>query len=195
MAINIHKIFSDALLELCKTRKLESITVKDLLDHTGVSRQSFYNRFLDKNALIQWTYENNVLAAFHKAGPGASYYINTLNYYKAIHAYRYFMKQAVQMRGQNCLRDFIYEYALEYDINYHKMFYGEDVLPDEFMFATWYHAAAAIDVAMQWIICDHPDPPEVMAARITNMRKISMSDLMFGQNHQIYEIPGDHTND
>ena len=57
MAINIHEIIGNALLEMCKTRPLKSITIKDILDKTGVSRQAFYNRFKDKNDLIQWVYE------------------------------------------------------------------------------------------------------------------------------------------
>lgn len=48
MAINIHNLLSDALLELCEKKPLVSITVKDLLEETGVSRQAFYNRFRDK---------------------------------------------------------------------------------------------------------------------------------------------------
>ena len=56
MAINIHEIIGNALLEMCKTRPLASITVKEILDETGVSRQAFYNRFRDKNDLIEWVY-------------------------------------------------------------------------------------------------------------------------------------------
>ena len=52
MAIDIHRIFADALLRLCETTPLKSITVQSLLEETGVSRQAFYNRFLDKNDLI-----------------------------------------------------------------------------------------------------------------------------------------------
>lgn len=45
MAINIHKILSDTLLELNKTKKLQAITVQNILNESGVSRQAFYNRF------------------------------------------------------------------------------------------------------------------------------------------------------
>ena len=55
MAIDIHNLLADALLELCEEKLLINITVKDLLSKTGVSRQTFYNRFHDKNDLIQWT--------------------------------------------------------------------------------------------------------------------------------------------
>lgn len=69
MALNIHKILGDTLLEMCKTKKLESITVLDIIKETGISRQTFYNRFRDKNDLIQWTCEHNVLSGFLNNGP------------------------------------------------------------------------------------------------------------------------------
>ena len=188
MAINIHKIFSDALLEMCKTKKLESITVKDILNETGVSRQAFYNRFRDKYDLIQWTYEHNILSTFLNNGPEASYYLNTLNFYKTLNQYRYFMKQAIALSGQNCLRDFIYQFALDYDLQYHKQLNGGKPLSDEFAFATWYHAAASIDVFMDWIASDNPPAPEIMAKRITNMRNISMSATFFTPGSTVYSV-------
>lgn len=72
MAINIHKILSDTLLELCKEKKLQSITVQDILKRSGVSRQAFYNRFRDKYELIQWTYLHNILCDFLNNGPYGS---------------------------------------------------------------------------------------------------------------------------
>lgn len=69
MAINIHKILSDTLLELCETKKLKSITIQEILNVSGVSRQAFYNRFKDKYDLIQWTYVHNVLCDFLDNGP------------------------------------------------------------------------------------------------------------------------------
>ena len=52
MAINVKNIIASALLELCETKSLEALTVKQILEKSGVSRQTFYNHFLDKNDLI-----------------------------------------------------------------------------------------------------------------------------------------------
>lgn len=100
MAINIHKILSDTLLELNKTKKLQAITVQDILNESGVSRQAFYNRFKDKYDLIQWTYVHNVLCDFLASDPYNSYYLNTLNFYRAINKHRSFLKQACQLEGR-----------------------------------------------------------------------------------------------
>lgn len=52
MAIDIKEILANGLLDLGYKKDLSQITVKDLLEATGVSRQTFYNHFLDKNDLI-----------------------------------------------------------------------------------------------------------------------------------------------
>ena len=57
MAINVKNIIASALLELCETKSLEALTVKQILEKSGVSRQTFYNHFIDKNDLIQYVYK------------------------------------------------------------------------------------------------------------------------------------------
>ncbi len=190
MAINIHKILADALLDLCREKKLESITVKDLLETTGVSRQAFYNRFQDKADLIQWTYEHTVLSEFHKAGETATYYENTVNYCRALENYRYFMKQAYQMEGQNNLRDWIFNYASEYDYEWHLRHYDGDDLPEDFKLISHYHSIASIYLEMEWICDDGADrkTPEEIARTITEARRISLSRTYFGPDNPIYEL-------
>ena len=46
MAINVKNIIASALLELCETKSLEALTVKQILEKSGVSRQTFYNHFI-----------------------------------------------------------------------------------------------------------------------------------------------------
>ena len=46
MAIDIKEILANGLLDLCHKKDLSQETVKDLLETTGVSRQTFYNHFL-----------------------------------------------------------------------------------------------------------------------------------------------------
>lgn len=193
MAIDIHKILSDALLKLCQEKKLQSITIKDLLETTGVSRQTFYNRFRDKEDLIQWTYEHVVLSEFHKAGQTGSYYQNTLNYCNALEKYRFFMKQAYRMQGQNNLRDFIFDYAIKYDYDWHLQHYRGNTLPKDFKFISYYHSVASIYTEMEWICSDSNDrqTPEEIAKTITNARRISLSDHYFGPGNHLYDITED----
>lgn len=188
MAIDIHNLLAEALLALCEEKPLTAVTIKDLLQKTGVSRQTFYNRFRDKNDLIQWTYEHKVLIDFLNNDPNYTYYENTLSFYKNIDAHRNFLKQACAIREQNCLMDFMLWFVVDYDIRWHTHHNHDTPLTDEQLFITKYHSIASIQMAIEWISSDHPEPPEVMARRITNIRKISLSDALFGGDCHIYDI-------
>lgn len=52
--MNIKKAFSNSLLSLLYKKPLSKITIGDLLEDTELSRQTFYNHFLDKNDLIAY---------------------------------------------------------------------------------------------------------------------------------------------
>lgn len=67
MAINIKEILAEGLLKLCETTPLNTITIQQLLNQTGVSRQTFYNHFADKNDLIQYIYLSKIIPEYNYA--------------------------------------------------------------------------------------------------------------------------------
>ena len=48
------EIFGEALLALARTEELERITVKQIVEGSGLSLQTFYNHFHDKEELVVW---------------------------------------------------------------------------------------------------------------------------------------------
>lgn len=50
------EIFGEALLRLAKTETVERITVKQIVAESGLSLQTFYNHFHDKEDLLLWLY-------------------------------------------------------------------------------------------------------------------------------------------
>ena len=61
MSIDVKRILGTALLELTQKKPLESLTVSQILKETGVSRQTFYNHFKDKNDLICYVYDTFIV--------------------------------------------------------------------------------------------------------------------------------------
>ncbi len=50
------EVFGEALLTLARTESVERITVKQIVEESGLSLQTFYNHFHDKEDLIVWMY-------------------------------------------------------------------------------------------------------------------------------------------
>lgn len=55
MPVNVKPLIADAFLKLSKEKNIDKITVKDIVDECGISRQSFYYHFQDILEVIEWS--------------------------------------------------------------------------------------------------------------------------------------------
>ena len=154
MAIDIKEILANGLLDLCHKKDLSQITVKDLLETTGVSRQTFYNHFLDKNDLIQYIYNYKIINRFNGQNTNLDFYESLIESFEHMKQYQTFLKQACLMDGQNCLKEYISKHCEEFDLKWHQQLYGEEPMPDALKFATIYHANASSAMTLSWILSD-----------------------------------------
>lgn len=177
MALNVKEILADGLLALCEDKKLESITIKQLLESTHVSKQSFYNHFLDKNDLIQYIYVTKIIPDFHDPLKEINFFESMVEVFKRMKKYHQFMKQALLMEGQNCLKDYIFKHCKEFDLQFHQKRYGSQPMPDALRFATEYHATASSSMTISWVLSDMPTSCEEIARLITDLRGLGMEKL------------------
>lgn len=184
MAIRVKDIIADGLLELCQSEKLESITIKQILHKTGVSRQTFYNHFLDKNDLIQYIYVTRMIPLYQDSGVSMNFYESLKDALQRMQKYHIFMKQACLMEGQNCLRDFMFEHCKTFDLEWHQKLYGTKPMPDALRFATEYHAMASSCMTLSWILSDMPVSCEELADLITRLRGVGMEKLLEGSERK-----------
>jgi len=61
LALDVKKVIADALLSLSEQKSLSKITIKDIQDETGFSRQTFYNHFRDMADLLHYIYRERIL--------------------------------------------------------------------------------------------------------------------------------------
>ena len=176
MSIDVKRILGTALLELTQKKPLESLTVSQILKETGVSRQTFYNHFKDKNDLICYVYDTFIVPDFHDQNMT----------FENIKKYHWFMKQACQMEGQNCLKDYIVDHCQAFDLKWHQELYGKEPMPDALRFATIYHAHASSSMTLSWILSDMPVPCEDIVQMIVEMRGLGMDKLFQDSDNSIH---------
>lgn len=178
MAIDIRNYIMDAFIDLCDKKKMRKISVSDILEVTNVSRQTFYNYFKDKADLIVQIYLSRIIRLWHDIDLPTSYYEAMLDVYRQYEKYRSFMRQALSIHDQNCLRDFMFDYCIRFDYKWHQSLYGTAPLPENIRLALEYHSRAAMDLAIWWILSDSTIPPEMMVAMIQSMRESCISNLI-----------------
>ncbi len=185
MSIDVKKILANALLNLCQKQSLQSITVSQLLKETGVSRQTFYNHFKDKNDLICYIYDTYIVPDFDEHHMDIDFYESLLQTFQNIKKYHKFMKQACQIEGQNCLKDYIVEHCQQFDLKWHQNLYGSDSMPDDLKFATIYHANASSSMTLSWILSNMPVPCEEIVDMIVQMRGLGMDKLFHSSENSL----------
>lgn len=195
MAIDIKLMFGNTLLQLLDKKKLEKITINDLLSEMGASRQTFYNHFCDKNDLIQYIYTHYILTAFPDDWDTMfQYNLCLIDYYNRILKYKKFMSQAIRMTCQNNLKNFMTQYLISWEKNWLETLYiskYKSSPPENFYFILEYHSIGCVNMNLKWIEQDFPLRPEEMANHITNLRLSilkywNMEDVL--QNFQNMDI-------
>lgn len=177
MAINVKELIVDGLLQLCLEIDLNHITIKDILNKTGVSRQTFYNHFLDKNDLIQYIYNNRIIVKFNELDNEFDFYHSLIESFNNMKKYKEFLKQACLLTDQNCLKDYIFNHCESFDLKWHQQLYGHKPMPEALRFATIYHANASSSMTLSWVLSDMQIPVEEICTLIVKMRGLGMKEL------------------
>ena len=63
-----------AMKECMKSTLVENITVKQITEECGLTRQTFYRNFLDKYDLINWYFDKLLVKSFEHMGEGKTVY-------------------------------------------------------------------------------------------------------------------------
>lgn len=179
MAIDVKELLAKALLELCEEKDIVDMSIQCLLDKSGVSRQTFYNHFVDKNDLIQYVYDSRIIPDYNQTNINIDYKHSLVDTCYNMKRYHRFMKQACRMEGANCLSDYMLKHCIDFDLKWHQELYGS-TLPSDLYFATKYHVAASHYMTIEWILNDMPISPEELANAVTKMREIGLNQFFTG---------------
>lgn len=55
MPVNVKGMIADTFMQLSREKNVDKITVKDLVERCGISRQTFYYHFQDLLEVIEWS--------------------------------------------------------------------------------------------------------------------------------------------
>ena len=179
MALDVESIIMDALLRLVGEVPLARVTVKQILERSGVSRQTFYNHFRDKNDLVCRIYDARVIGDFDLGRPTpAQGYLNALTTsLERMHAFGDFLAQAFAAHDQNNLTEHALAHTRDFDLAWHQEVWGPTPMPPELRAATEYHALAAAYMTIAWVLTGFPTPESELAQLLSDMRASGMGPL------------------
>lgn len=156
-----------AMAQCMKTKPVDRITIREITDACGVTRQTFYRNFLDKYDLINWYFERLLEESFAHMGSGKSVYEGLCRKFAYIKAERSFFRAAFASDEQNSLKE--HDFASIYSFYQNKIVEKTGCAPDECIaFQLEMYCRGSIAMTVKWVLGGMPQPPEVLAKNLTD---------------------------
>ena len=162
-----------------KGAPVEKITVKEIVEACGVTRQTFYRNFQDKYDLINWYFDKILLESFEHMGEGKTVYESLVNKFHYIQEEKLFFKAAFKNDEQNCLRDHDFELILA--------FYTHQIeertkreMPQHLRFQLEMYCQGSIYMTVQWVRGYRQNTPEELARFLTDAMPQELAEVFRG---------------
>lgn len=166
--VDAKALMAQALRNLLIQRRLDAITVTDIVNQAKLSRATFYRHFRDKYDLMIWIYRSEIDRIIEE-NPAPEQSVNILigscRYLKK--NYEYF-STVVKYNGQNSFIDFVASYVSNVTMYRVLNQFGSDELPEELKFDLEFYCGGTSYVSREWIINGCKGSPEKIAGRIFN---------------------------
>lgn len=160
--VDIKQRLAEAMKECMRSTSVENITVKQIVETAGVSRQTFYRNFMDKYDLINWYFDRLLEQSFQEMGDGETIREGLIKKFTYIREERLFFTTAFRVDEQNNLKehDFIMIYEFYCRLIREKV---EEVLDAMTRKLLEMYCWSSIYMTVQWVLKGMKESEEELA--------------------------------
>ena len=179
MATSTKKALADALKKTMAVKPIDRITVNDLVETCGVSRQTFYYHFDDVYDLLEWVFEEDANANlpsevvydnwkrdvtlwFQYLNDNASFALNVYNSNSRLYMLRY-----IRGRLRECIRSFAEIVAEDRSIDC-----------QDFEFIVEFYSHIVVGLIAQWMDQGMQLPREITTEKVLKVLDNSIENIM-----------------
>ena len=153
---------AEAVKQCMKTAPVESITVRQIVEKCGVSRQTFYRNFIDKYDLINWYFDRLLEVSFKEMGSTETLREGLVKKFRYIKAERVFFSTAFKVDEQNNLKEHDFFMIFEFYCRLIREKTGE--LPDKRTRKLLeMYCQSSIYMTVQWVLKGMQETEEELA--------------------------------
>ena len=151
-----------SMKECMQTTSVENITVKQIVENCGLTRQTFYRNFLDKYDLINWYFDKILTRSFVHMGQGKTVYDALVKKFTYIQEERTFFAAAFRYDSQNSLRQHDFELIQAF---YENLIHEKTGSPLELdtRFLLEMYCSSSIYMTVKWVLGEMVCSPEKLA--------------------------------
>ena len=167
---------ANAMKECMRTAPVEKITVKEIVETCGLTRQTFYRNFQDKYDLINWYFDKILLESFEHMGEGRTVYESLVNKFEYIQMEQLFFRAAFKNDQQNCLRDHDFELIQEFYTKQIESRTGRKI-STELQFELEMYCLGSVYMTVQWVLGYRKCTPEELAHALTESMSVRLREV------------------
>ena len=170
---------AEAMKECMRRSPVEKITVKEITETCGTTRQTFYRNFQDKYDLINWYFDKILLESFEHMGEGKTVREGLVNKFHYIEQEKLFFKTAFKNDDQNNLRDHDFHLILRFYTERIEKKSGQK-MSEHLRFLLEMYCQGSIYMTVKWVPGGLKMTPREMAALLVDAMPEPVRRL-FGQ--------------
>lgn len=154
---------AEAMKTCMKTTSVDDITIRQIVEVCGVTRQTFYRNFLDKYDLINWYFDKLLTKSFEHMGRGTTVFDSLEKKFTYIQKEKAFFAAAFRYDKQNSLREHDFDLILAFYENLIHEKSGSPVSP-EMHFLLEMYCQGSITMTVKWVLTGMDLTPSEFAA-------------------------------
>ena len=167
---NMKKIFVDTILDMMLTKSLNSITVTDIVNQCGVSRQSFYYYFDDIYDLIEWIYMQETERALNEFSDIDSWQTGYIRIMRWAQNNKTLVMNTYCSIQREYIEIFMYRVLYQYIIKVVETeAEGLNVTEEQCTFIAKFYTLAINAISLEWIKNNMKESPEDVAEKVNFM--------------------------
>lgn len=168
---------AESLIDLMSTHSINKITVKDIVDNCGLTRQTFYRYFKDKYDLVNWYFEKIADKSFKKMDNGLTLEEGLIKKFQYIRKEQNFFRQAFLIEDCNSLINYDFECIYHFYLNIIKR-KTSGKITDDLNFSLRLYCHGAIAMTIEWIKNDLNPCEEKMARYLIDSMPKQLLDII-----------------
>lgn len=154
-----------AIMQCMKTTAIEKITVQQIVEVCGTTRQTFYRYFQDKYDLINRYFEMLLLESFAQMGKGAAIYEGLVKKFRFIKQEQEFFKKAFKLDEKNCLKEYDFHLILQFYTDRTRERTGKP-LEEDMQFLLEMYCQGSIYMTVKWVMEGMKASPEELSGHL-----------------------------
>ena len=176
MTIVIKRVLASTLKEMAEKKSLSKITINDLTQACGVSRQTFYNNFKDIYDLVEWIYLKEVVTPIERGKIYDKWQDALTSIFQYISENHVFVLNTYRSFGKGFLEKVLRQ-EIELFLS-NQVFKKIEVTKEEAKqveFSYSFYTYALVGVGLDWIEKQMPESVEELVGRI---EKVMLGEII-----------------